>query len=353
MQYDVRLRSRTSAESIAGEAAWAERYRCATLWSSEAAHDPFLPLVVAALETSNLPVGTGIAVAFARSPFVTAQMAWDLQRLSAGRFRLGLGSQIKAHIERRYGHPWHGAVGQMREYVECLRHAWGCWQTGERPSYRGTIYRYDLTNPEFEPPPLPDEHARIPLWLAAVGPAMTRLAGEIADGLHVHTFHTEEFLRRRVLPGVAEGRRRAGRKPESLPASCPVMAGCAHDERELSELRRVFRTNVAFYASTPAYLPVLEEAGCAEIHGTLRALSREARWEDMAALISDEILDQFVVIDEPRAVGARLRARYEGILTQLSLYRGGERFMREEDWPGLLDALGHEGAAAPLSPPVD
>lgn len=350
VRYDLRLSDRSSPAAIAGVARWAEEMALATLWASEAGHDPFLPLALAAADTRQLPLGTGIAIAFARSPFATAQAAWDLQRLSEGRFLLGLGSQVRAHIERRYGQPWHGAVPQMREYVECLRHIWACWQTGERPSYRGRIYRFDLTNPEFEPPRLPDAEARIPIWLGAVGPAMTSLAGEIADGLHVHAFHTEGYLRARVLPAVAEGRRRSGQPVAPLPATCPVLAACAHDERQRDTMRRTFRAHIAFYASTPAYVPVLEDAGCAELHPRARALSRESRWEEMADIVPDDVLDDFVVIDEPRALGARLRAKYEGILTQLALYRGGDRFMREEDWPVFLDALGH---GAPLWGPAD
>lgn len=339
MRYDLRLQEKTSTERILEIAQWCESRELATLWCSEAGHDPFAALMVAAMGTRELPLGTGIAVAFARSPFSMAQLCWDIQRLSDGRLRLGLGTQIKAHVERRYGMGWQGAREPLREYVALCRHLWRCWQERQRPSFQGQFYRCDLSNPEFEPPPLQEEHAHIPVWLAAVGPGMASLAGEVADGLHVHAFHTEGYLRDRILPAIAEGQRRAGRGSWQLPATCPVMGGVAHDEHEAEQLRAAFRRHVAFYASTPSYLPVLEHGGWAEVHEPLRALSRERRWSEMAALIDDAMLDEFALVDEPGRLGERLSQRYEGVLTQLALYREGERFMSLADWGELFDGL--------------
>lgn len=339
---DLRLGERESLDAVRRASTWAEAHGLVTLWASEAAHDPFLPLAVAAQETTRLELGTGIAVAFGRTPLATAQAAWDLQHFSGGRFRLGLGTQVKAHVERRYGTAWHGAVPQLREYVECCRAIWACWQTGGRPEFRGRYYRFDLTNPEFQPSPLPEEHAAVPVWIAAVGPRMAHLAGEIADGVHVHAFHTAAYLRDGVLRRVREGRAAAGREggDDVVAASSPVMAGVAHDEREVDELRRGFRAHVAFYASTRAYRGVLEHVGCADLQEPLRRLGAEGEWDRMTAMIPDDVLDEFVVVDEAPALGRRLRSRYAGALTQLSLYRGGDRFMDAGDWTELIAALG-------------
>ncbi|MGE0384076.1 MAG: TIGR03617 family F420-dependent LLM class oxidoreductase [Gammaproteobacteria bacterium] len=338
MKYDLRLTDRSSFQAIAATADFAERHGIVTLWSADTIHDPFLALAAAARDTRRVKLGTGIAVAFGRSPVVTALMSWDLQRLSGGRFVLGLGTQIKAHVERRFGMHWHGAATQMREYVACLRNIWSHWQRGESPSYRGQIYRCDLSNPEFQPVPLPEAQARIPIWIGAVGLGMARLAGEIADGVHVHAFHTPEYLRAQFLPALAAGRGHSGGLGP-LELSCPVFGGVAYDGEQRRILRDEFRKHIAFYASTAAYLPILEAAGCADLHEPMRALSREKRWAEMAARIGDDVLDAFVVIDEPAALGARLRERYSGILTQLSLYRGAERFIKPQDWPALIEAL--------------
>lgn len=345
LRYDVRMNDRRSLERMAETCSRAEQLAFATVWSSEAAHDPFLALMVPVMTTQHVGVGTGIAVAAARTPVATAQLAWDLQRLSHGRFRLGLGSQVRAHVERRYGQPWHGGVSDLREYVACCRHIWERWQHGEKLDFRGKFYRSDLSNPEFQPDPLPDEHARIPVWLAAVGPRMARLAGEIADGVHVHAFHTAGYLRGSFFSHVSEGRRAAGR-PEPVAATCPVLAGVVHDERERDAMRDELRRHVAFYASTPAYRPVLESAGCAEIQEPLRQLVRKGRWADLPGIVDDEVLAEFVIVDEAASVGAELRRRYDGVLTHLSLYRDGDRYMTPDDWLVFLDALGHRLPAA-------
>ncbi len=342
---DLRLAARESLDAVRETAAWADEQGFSTLWASEAGHDPFLPLVAASEVSNRLELGTGIAVAFARTPFATAQVSWDLQHFSGGRFRLGLGSQVRAHVERRYGATWHGAVTQLREYVECCRAIWASWQTGELHEYRGDVYRFELSNPEFEPSPLPEGRAPVPVWIAAVGPRMARLAGELADGVHVHAFHTPEYLRERFMPSIHEGRAAAGHEGADVEASSPVMAGVAHDDTEVEALRAHFRSHVAFYASTRAYRPVLEHLGCEELQRPLRDLSSEGRWDDMAALIPEDVLDAFVVVDEPASLGRRLRERYEGILTELSLYRGGDRFTGPADWEALLAALSSPSAS--------
>ncbi|MBV9512336.1 MAG: TIGR03617 family F420-dependent LLM class oxidoreductase, partial [Caulobacteraceae bacterium] len=318
MLYSLRLQpsEMSTLEATHAAARRADELGFGSLWSAEAGHDPFIPLGLVAAASSRLKLGTGVAVAYGRTPFATAQAAWDLQRYSKGRLRLGLSTQVRAHIERRYGAPWPGGVGAMREYVECCRAVWRSWQTGERPAFQGAHYRYTLLNPEFDPGPLPDGHDHIPVWLAAVGAQSARLAGEIGEGLHVHAFHTESYLREVVLPATLEGRRRAAR-PETTEAACTVFSGVVHDAAQERKVRDIMRRHIAFYASTPAYLPVLEHAGFAEIHAPLRALSRSGGWDQMPALVSDEILDAFAVFDAPRRLGERLAAKYDGVLTEI------------------------------------
>jgi probable F420-dependent oxidoreductase len=343
MLYGDRIQDTSSIERIVSRVQRDERAGMATMWSSESARDPFLPLAIAAGASTAIALGTGIAVAYARSPYATAQSAWDLQRFSGGRFRLGLATQVRAHVERRFGMPWPGGVGALRDYILCCRAIWHNWQHGGTPDYVGETYRFTLTNPEFRPEPFAGEEWRIPLWIAAVGARSARLAGELGEGLHIHAFHTPRYLSSVVLAAAAEGRSAAGRS-DPLAATCPVMSGIVHDEAQERELREAAKGHIAFYASTPAYLPVLEAEGLEELHAPLRAMSREKRWGEMAALIDNEVVDLFAVFDEPVALARRLRERYDGILTELALYRGGDRFATDDDMAAFLEVLAADSA---------
>ncbi|MBV9995358.1 MAG: TIGR03617 family F420-dependent LLM class oxidoreductase [Caulobacteraceae bacterium] len=342
MRYSLRLQPSDTAtiETLTAAVRRADDLGFGAVWSSEAGHDPFVTLPLVAAASPRLKIGTGIAVAFARSPFATAQVAWDLQRLSRGRLRLGLGPQVKPHIERRYGMRWPGGLGALREYVACCRAVWSSFESGERPAFRGEHYQYTLLNPEFNPGPLPEAEAHVPIWLAAVGPVAARMAGEIGDGLHIHAFHTESYLREVLVPAYEAGREAQGRASGGIESACPVFSGIVHDEQQERLLRDAMRKYIAFYASTPAYAPVLAHAGCPEIHAPLRVMSREGRWDDMPALVSDEIVDQFAVFDAPRELGRRLKAKYEGILSEIAIYKEGTQFAAEADWPELLEGLG-------------
>jgi probable F420-dependent oxidoreductase len=338
VELDVLMRDVSSIEGITAQVAAAEARGAGAVWTSESGVDPYVPLAVAAAVPGRVGLGTSIAVAYGRSPYSTAQAAWHLQRLSLGRLRLGLATQVRPHIERRYGMPWPGGVGAMREYVACCRAIWRSWQTGEPPAFEGEHYRYTLTNPEFEPGPVPDAYADVPIWLAAVGRLSARLAGEIAEGLLVHAFHTERHLRDVLMPEVAAGRLLAGRS-DGARVGGVVFGGIAHDDTQARTMRDGFRRHVAFYGSTKAYRDVMDSAGAGELYEPLRALSRAGAWTEMADLVSDELLDQFVVIDEPRALGRRLAARYGGVMTSLSLYDGGDEFARGKDWVELQAGL--------------
>jgi len=348
MQFCLRLQPPeiATAEALIAASRRAEGMGFGTIWSSEAGHDPFFSLPIVAANTKKIALGSAIAVAYARSPFSTAQVAWDLQRLSQGRFRLGLATQVKAHIERRYSMTWPGGVEALEEYVNCCKAVWHTFQTGEKPDFHSDHYRFTLMNPEFNPGPLPEAHADVPVWLGAVGPVAGRVAGRVAHGLHVHAFHTDGYLREVLLPAMREGRRQAN-STRPIEATCSVFAGIAHDDKQARVIRDRMREFIAFYASTPAYLPVLQHAGCEAIHAPLRAMTRAGQWDQMPALVDDTILDKFLVVDAPRRLGERLAAKYGGLLTEVALYRDGGQFASERDWQELLEGL---DASAPISP---
>lgn len=344
MDYALRLQAGewTTPQAMTATAQRAEALGFATIWTSEAGHDPYLPVMGIAAATQSVKTGTAIAVAYARSPYSTATAAWDLQRYSGGRFRLGLATQVKAHIERRYSTPWPGGVGALEEYIACCRAIWSTFQTGVKPAFHGEHYRFDLVNPEFNPGPLPEGQDDIPIWLAAVNALSAKLAGKVAHGLHVHAFHTQAYLRDVLLPAVRDGRAQASdaalaRRP--IEATCSMFAGIAHDDAQAKAIRDTMRKFVAFYASTPAYKPVLDHEGCGEIHAPLRAMTREGRWSEMPALVDDSILDRFLVVDSPRRLGRRIAGKYRGLLTEVSLYREGGQFASEADWAELLAGL--------------
>lgn len=305
-------------------AARLERAGYEGLWTAETRHDPFLPLVAAAAATKRITLGTGIATAFTRSPMVTAMAAWDLQRASGGRFVLGLGTQVKAHNVRRFSVAWEPPVPRLRELVEALRHIWGAFQ-GEHPlRFRGRFYRHDLLTPFFDPGPI--EHPRIPVYLAAVTPAMYRLCGEIADGVHVHPFHSLRYLREVALPALGP------RRPE-LTLVAAVLVALPGQEHAL-------RTQIAFYGSTRIYRPVFEAHGRGELTDRLHRLMARGELEAMAREIDDELLGEMAVVarswDE---AAAEIRRRYEGLLDRVGVYGLGGELAPLEDAEGLARAF--------------
>jgi probable F420-dependent oxidoreductase len=306
MRLDASLGFELPLAEVADVAMDAERAGVAGLWSAETSHDPFLPLVLAAEHTRRIELGTAIAVAFARSPVAVAQAAWDLARLSGGRFILGLGSQVRAHIERRFGMPWSDRpVARMREYVAVLRAAWEGWQTGTRPTFRGEQYRLTLMTPFFDPGPI--DHPHIPVYLAGVGAGMTRLAGEVADGLIVHPMHSRSYLADVVLPAIAVSGRRI-----TIAASVIV----ATTEDEIAAARRA----IGFYASTPTYRSVLEHHGWADVGDALSGHARHGRWDELAALVTDPMLDAFAVVATPGGLRAALERHADGLIDRVAPY---------------------------------
>lgn len=276
-------------------------------WSFEASHDPFVPLILASQTTERIELGTAIAVAFARTPMMSAHMAWDLQTLTGGRFILGLGTQIKPHIEKRYGMPWSKPAARMREYVQAVRAIWDCWMTGDPLDVRGEFYTHTLMPPLFRPSPLQVPVPKI--YLAGVGPHMMKTIGEVADGFFVHPFHSPEFLLAETLPALVSGSVEAGRAEDAVDVACLTIVAMGSDSESLTKARSKAKAQVAFYGSTPAYAGVLEHHGYADLQPELNLMTKQGRWSEMTALIDDELLEAVAVTGTPTEVGATIAKR--------------------------------------------
>src|SRR3954447_1690885 len=320
MLLDAALLS-TGTDDVPATARELEQRGYAGVWASEAARDPFLPLLATGLATTRLQLGTAIAVAFARSPMTLAMTAHDLQRYTRGRFVLGLGSQVRAHVERRFSMPWSAPVPRMREYVAALRAIWSAWQEGTRLRVVGEYYRHTLMTPMFSPPP--NDWGAPPVHLAAVGPGMTRLVGEVADGLLVHGFTTARYLRERTLPALQEGLSAAGRVRADVTVNLPGLVVTGRTDAEVAEAAAAVKATIAFYGSTPAYRPVLELHGWEALGEELHALSvsrREDKWTAMRDLVGDDVLETFAVIGAPEGLGGLVRERFDGLVDRFSVY---------------------------------
>ena len=243
---------------------------------------------------TRIELGTSIAVAFARNPMTVANVGWDLQAYSGGRFILGLGSQVQAHIEKRFSMPWSRPVGRMREFVAALREIWSCWRDGTKLRFEGDFYTHKLMTPMFTPEPQPYPFPKV--FVAAVGEAMTEMCGEVADGLLAHAFTTKRYFEEVTTPALLRGMARSGRRRSDFELSCPIFVVTGDSEDELSARALGTRKQIAFYGSTPAYRKVLELHGWGELHTELHRLSRQGEWDVMGSLIDDEILDAFAVV---------------------------------------------------------
>lgn len=278
-------------------------------WTGEINHDPFLPLLLAAEHTSQLELGTSIAVAFARNPMIVANLGWDLQTYSQGRFILGLGTQIKPHIEKRFSMPWSHPVRRMREFVLALHAIWSAWKDGTRLAFEGEFYTHKLMTPMFTPEPQPFVAPRV--FIAAVGEAMTEMSGEVADGLLVHAFTTKRYLHEVTMPAVRRGMQRSGRDQGAFEVACPVFVATGDDD-----VARV-RKQIAFYGSTPAYRKVLELHGWGETADELHRLSLKGEWDAMGSLIDDDILDAFAVVAPVEKLATELASRCDGVIDRV------------------------------------
>ncbi|MDX6380014.1 MAG: hypothetical protein QOI57_1038 [Rubrobacteraceae bacterium] len=315
----------------------AEELGFACLWTSETKHDSFLPLAVAANGTQTIDLGTSIAIAFSRSPMVTAQISWDLQDLSSGRFILGLGTQVKAHITRRFSMPWDKPASRLKDYILALRAIWQSFQTGGNLNYEGEFYRHTLMTPFFNPGPI--EHPEIPIYIAGVNTRLARLAGELCDGFHVHPFHTPEYVKQIVKPAIAEGAEKEDRRPEDIQLATSVFVITGESTEDIEKQREKMRAQAAFYASTPTYRTILEVHGWGEIGEKLGGLARNKKWDEMTNLITDEMLHTFAVEASPDEVGPALRERYEGLIDRVALYVPFVPGERDDFWRTTLESV--------------
>jgi len=295
--------------------------------SAEIASDPFFPLLLAAEHTTRIELMTSIAVAFARSPMTLANLGHDLNAFSKGRFLLGLGSQIQPHITKRFSMPWSHPAARMRELIQAMRAIWACWYQGEKLAFRGEFYTHTLMTPMFTP--TNTQYGAPKVMLAAVGPKMTEVAGEAADGMIVHAFTTPKYVHEVTLPAIERGLAAAGRSRKGFQLACPVFVVTGRDAKEWEQSRAGVCKQIAFYGSTPAYRGVLEVHGWGALQSELNAMSKRGEWDAMGACITDEILDQFAIVARPDEVPSQLKKRYgdsiDRVLATFALSDDGQR----------------------------
>src|SRR5258707_11710127 len=317
MKFDAAIHP-NSLKLVPGLAQEIESFGFDGLWTTETAHNPFLPMTLAAANTSRISLGTAIAIAFARSPMITAQLAWDLAELSDGRFILGLGTQIKAHITKRFSSTWDSPGPRLREYILALNAIWNTFQRDEPLNFRGEYYTFTLMTPFFNPGTI--KTPTIPIYIAGVNPYLCRLAGELCQGFHVHPLHTARYLKEIIIPNIAEGADNANRTRSDLELACAIFVVTGETEREIDQNKMPVKMQIAFYASTPSYQAVLELHGWQEIAQKLNLLSKQGRWPEMADLITDDMLNEFAVVAPHSQLARRVRDRYDGLLDRIAYY---------------------------------
>jgi len=321
-----------SLKDVPETARLAEELGFDALWGSETMHDPFLPGALAAEHTQKLTYGTSVAIAFARSPGNIAYTAWDLAEASGGRFILGIGTQVKPHIVRRFGMPWpDSVVGKLREQVGAIRALWDSWQNGTKLRFRGDYYKLTLMSPFFNPGPI--DFPQIPIYIAGVNTGLARLTGEIGDGFVIHPFHTPLYLRDVLIPAIKEGAESAGRSMADIKLTTTAFVVAAPEDDFF------VRSQIAFYASTPSYRRVMELHGWEEIAERLSGLARKGEWLEMPSLIDDQMLNTFAIVSDDADLPGALLERYQGLVDRLSLYlplRPGER---DDFWVQLIDGF--------------
>ena len=314
--------------SVPARVAAAEEAGLDCLWASETVNDPFLTLALAAEHSRDVSLGTSITIAFARNPMSLAYTTNQLQEYSRGRLIVGLGSQVRGHIERRFSSTWSRPAARMREYVLALRAIWSSFNEGTPLDFRGEFYTHTLMTPLFAPRPHAMGAPRV--FLAAVGERMTEVAGEVADGVITHGFSSARYVREVTLPALQRGLERAGRTRADIELTCPGFIAVADTDEKLAKARAALRQQVAFYGSTPAYAPVLEVHGWGDLQPELYDCSRRGAWDDMARLVDDEMLDTLTIITRPELLAGEVRRRYGGLADRINV-----AWWRKEWWPAV------------------
>ena len=326
----------TNLQQVATQAKEVEAAGYSGAWTAETSHDPFFPLLLAAEHTETLELGTSIAVAFARNPMTLANIGWDLQAFSKGRFILGLGSQIKPHITKRFSMEWSHPAPRMREMIMAIRAIWDTWENGTPLAFRGDFYTHTLMTPFFTPDRADLAGFGVPkIFLAGVGELMTEVAGEVCDGFLCHGFTTEKYLREVTIPALARGRAKAGKTMEGFEIVGPSFVVTGTNEEQLAQAAAGTRQQIAFYGSTPAYRPVLEAHGWGGLQDELNTLSKQGKWVEMGGLITDEILNTFAVVGEPEQIAPELHRRYGDVIQRISFYAPYQS--DPERWRRVLD----------------
>ncbi|MFZ5905026.1 MAG: TIGR03617 family F420-dependent LLM class oxidoreductase [Chloroflexota bacterium] len=346
MKFDAALPI-VSLKDVPAIAKAAEEIGFDALWTQETQHNPFLPCALIAEHTAKIQFGTAIAVSFARSPANLAYTAWDLAAQSGGRFILGLGTQVKAHIERRFGMPWpESPVGKLREQILSIRAFWDCWQNGTRLNFRGEYYKITLMSPFFNPGPLPTltpdpsptgrGESLIPIYIAGVNTGLAHLAGELCEGFHAHPFHSVRYLKEVILPAIEEGASKGGRKRKDVNVSVTAFVATTPEEMNFA------RAQIAFYASTPSYRAVMDLHGWGGVAETLSAHAAKGEWAEMPMLITDEMLGEFCLLTDEKNLAGELKKRYEGIADRLTLYSPFVPGERDEWWNNIVAEINRE-----------
>ena len=315
----------------------------AALWTQETQHDPFLPCTLIAEHSSSMQFGTAIAVSFSRSPANLAYTAWDLSAQSGGRFILGLGTQVKAHIERRFGMTWPESVtGKLREQIQVIHAFWDNWQNGTKLNFRGEYYKATLMSPFFNPGPLPPSPALgegtgvrgfIPIYIAGVNTGLAKLAGELCEGFHAHPFNSPRYMKEVILPAIDEGLEKERRKRKDIAVSVTAFVATSPEEESFA------RMQIAFYASTPSYKAVMDLHGWGETAEKLSGFAAKGEWAEMPMLITDEMLHEFCLVTTQENLADDLKKRYDGIADRLTLYTPFVPGEKDEWWRGLAKAF--------------
>jgi probable F420-dependent oxidoreductase len=322
---------------VARAAQEAEDLGFGALWSAETKHDPFLPLILAAEHTRRIRLGTAVAIAFPRSPMVLANLGWDLAAFSHGRFILGLGTQVKGHNERRFSVPWVPPGPRLRDMILAMRAIWNSWQNGTRLDFRSQHYTHTLMTPFFNPGPI--EHPHVPIFIGGVNPYMCRLAGEVADGLLMHSLNSVTYVRQVVLPALEQGLQKSGRPRSAFTLRGTVFPILGETEEEFALARAAVRQRLAFYASTRTYKVVLEAHGWGDLTDRLHSMAARGAWEAMGREMTDEMLDAFCVTSTPENLGQALRERFDGLVDRLFLNLTYEPAAKKVDWRQVIREL--------------
>ncbi len=307
------------------------------VWTAEVAHNPFFPLMLASQETQNISLGTQIAVAFARSPMVMAQIAWDLATQSKGRFILGMGTQVRAHIVGRFGMNWEAPIPRMREYIESLHAIWDTFQTNKPLRYKGEHYQFLLMTPFFNPGPI--DYPKIPIYIAGVNANISQLAGELCEGLHAHAFHTVPYLNEVVMKNVEYGLNVADRERREFELVVPIFVVTGRDQAEMDKAIQETKTRISFYASTPSYKGVMELHGWDDIRTKLSQMAREGKWEAMWTEITDEMIDEIAIVGAPEELADKMKSRYNGLADRICLGWETDNPENRDLWQTIVESL--------------